>query len=278
MNEYDVKAPYGNYQTKGEEDPYSILMKMSSWNKEIRSTISNVTESLGGTIEQQSQILQSIEAIEINVMDIVTTSDATVARIGELEVTSSQITLTVAELDTRIGEAEGSITVIAGQVALKANSAIVTALGTRVNEAEISINGLNSTITSKVSTTDYNGVTLMSLIEQAPSYLTFAASRLNLVGAVTVLSDITGNLGTITAGDINLSNSIYVGAGVYLRGGGNTTGLYLDQAQVDARDGNMSIYALRNISIGPFSSFHGQVNLTSANVTWGNNKPVAVWG
>ncbi|MGY3718854.1 hypothetical protein ACWE42_25480, partial [Sutcliffiella cohnii] len=59
-----------------------------------------------------------------------------------------------------------------------------------------------SAIESKVSTVDYNGNNIASLINQTATTIKIQASKINLVGAVTVLSDITGNLGTITAGTL----------------------------------------------------------------------------
>ena len=303
-NEYLNYDPYGTYQSKGEEDPYSILMKMSSWNKEIRSTISDVQYELGGTIERQSQIIQDIDSINLNVLeinrlgsetrtrvgnlevradgidltvkDIYESPDGLNARVGGLEIRADSIDVYVAAVDSRLGTAEGRITTMAGQIDLKASSSSVTALGTRMNSAEISINGLNSTITQKVSYTDYNGSTIVSLIHQAPSYITIAANRINLVGAVSVLSDITGRLGSITAGTINGVNinsayvdiyeSIYVGNGVYLRGG--RTGFYFgDDSQLFSQYGNMTIEAWNALDIvGSPIRLYGTVDFSRASV------------
>lgn len=159
-------------------------------------------------------------------------------------------------LGARVSTAEASVTTMAGQIALKAESSTVSALGTRVNTAEININGLNGSITSKVSYTDYTGERLVSMINQTPSYIEINAQKINLVGAVTVLSDISGNLGTITAGYINISTDISVGNNIYLgsqnststkrinfnnntsiSGGGGVTGyLALSAETLDLRD------------------------------------------
>jgi hypothetical protein len=186
MNEYDVKAPYGNYQTKGEDDPYHLLMKMSSWNKELRSTISDVQYSLEGTIERQSQIIQDIDFITQNVTDITTEVDGANIRIGQLEITSSAVTISVANLDTRMGVAEGEITVLAGEVALKANTVLVDNLGTRVSSAEVNISGLTGQISSKVSYTDYTGNTIASLINQSATTIMLAANRIYMLGITEV--------------------------------------------------------------------------------------------
>jgi phage minor structural protein len=76
----------------------------------------------------------------------------------------------------------------------------IPALTTRVSSAETTITQQATAITSKVSTTDFNGNNIVSIINQTATTADIIASKINLVGAVTVLSDIVGNLGTITAG------------------------------------------------------------------------------
>lgn len=306
MEDYTKYDPYGTYETKG-EDPYSILMRMSSWNKAIRSTISDVQESLDGTIERQSQIIQEVDKIELNVFDITSNLDGTVTRVGKLEVRSDEINAYVGRVDSRLGKAEAEIIVHAGDISLKANSATVTALatrvstaevnidglqgqinlrattatvnalGTRVSTAEISINSLNSTITSKVSTTDYNGRTIASLINQSPYDVTIAASKINLYGAVTVLSDITGSLGTITSGTINsvTVNSAYIniyenvsiGNTLYLRGSGQRSVQFGSAHVMETSGGELDLYSLRGVTIGYYTTFSGTVDFSRANVT-----------
>jgi len=76
-------------------------------------------------------------------------------------------------------------------------------LAGRLSTAESTITQQADLISQKVSKTDYNGNTIASLINQTATTIKIQASKINLVGAVTVLSDITGNLGDITAGNIN---------------------------------------------------------------------------
>lgn len=256
MNEYESYDPYGTYETKG-EDPYSLLLKMSAWNKAIRSTISDVQESLDGTIERQSQIIQEVDRIELNVLDITTSLDSTVTRVGKLEIRSDSIEISVSNvksdlsgIDTRVGKIEvradgidlsvtnikndlsgtktrvgsvevrvdsittqvtsldirvgnlgtelatasGNITTLAGRVDLKAEASVVNSLGSRVSTAEVSINSLSGTISSKVSMTDYNGMTIASLINQSASNITIAAQAIDLFGITNVANYLT--LGT----------------------------------------------------------------------------------
>jgi hypothetical protein len=77
-----------------------------------------------------------------------------------------------------------------------------SALAGRVTTAEATIVNQGTEISQRVKSTDYNGNTIASLINQTATTIKIQASKINLVGAVTVLSDITGNLGTITAGTV----------------------------------------------------------------------------
>lgn len=137
------------------EELSNQLMALQS---RLASTISDVKREDGEILAKQSQILQDIDSIN----------------------------LSVSAFDSRIGAAESSISVQAGQ------------------------------ISSKVSQTDYNGNAIASLINQTATTISILASKINLVGAVTVLSDITGNLGTITAGNIDLNEGIKIGEFLWL--------------------------------------------------------------
>lgn len=58
--DYETLAPYGNYGSQSEFDPYKILQQMGSWNKELRMTVSKVRADLS---EAESQVIQNADAI-----------------------------------------------------------------------------------------------------------------------------------------------------------------------------------------------------------------------
>ncbi|MDQ0269009.1 phage tail spike protein [Cytobacillus purgationiresistens] len=75
-------------------------------------------------------------------------------------------------------------------------------------EAELSIHA--GEISSKVSSLDYSGANIVSMINQTASNIKIAAENIDLVGKVTAtmlnvtsLSSISSNIGTVTAGTIN---------------------------------------------------------------------------
>lgn len=134
--------------------------------------------------------------------------------------------------DGRIESVESSIDVIAGTVALKASVQYVdqqignvysevNELDSRIQSAESQLTVQANQIATKVSYSDYNGNEIASRINQTATTIKIQASKINLVGAVTVLSDISGNLGTITAGTlngvvINVDTDAKVGNNLYL--------------------------------------------------------------
>lgn len=97
--------------------------------------------------------------------------------------------------------------------------------------ANSSIEVLEDEIILKV---DKNGI--ISAINLSPEGVDIQGTRINLIGAVTVLSDITGNLGSITAGNIyginifganiDISDDIKIGDRIYLSATNFTSGVY----------------------------------------------------
>jgi len=97
--------------------------------------------------------------------------------------------------------------------ALTANE--IRPLKTRVSTAESTITQQATQITQMVSQTDFNGQTIISLINQTASKIKIQAAYIDLKGAVTVISDITGDLGVIHTG---ILNSVEINSSV-IRGG-----------------------------------------------------------
>lgn len=254
MNEYDVKTPYGNYQTKGEDDPYHILMKMASWNKELRTTISDVKYSLDGTIERQSQIIQNVDSITQNVTNITTDLEGTNTRVGHLEVTAENITLSVTDIDDRVEDTAirvGQIEVRAGNIEIG-----VADFNSRLGIAESSISVQAGLISNKVSISDFNGNTIASQINQTATTILLEASKIKLNGITEV------------------ANSLYVGGrtGSMLREvrfGGQLGG-----ARISADDPNiLNLWAGGgHIAMNSPVSFTSEVAFNNVSVT-GLNAP-----
>lgn len=272
---------------------------------QIRSEVADVKSGLSSQIAQTaSEIRAEILAADQKVEDGIANNSSLITQTassirsevnseikrvdGRIDTANSSITQTassirsevatsVSSLDGKITSANSSITQLSNRIDLKAESTVVSNLGSRVNSVEFSMDAANAEITQKVSKTDYNGNTLVSMINQTPSHIKISAPNIELTGAVTVLSDISGKLGNITAGNIDISEDMKIGAGLYLRGPGVNTGIYFGSSQI-MQDTTGYLNLSNRIRIGSFTEINGQLDLTRANVSWGNNRPAAVWG
>lgn len=185
--------------------------------------------------ETRSRIEQTNERITMEVERI---DDS----IASLQIEADNIQLSVQSLDSRLGNAEAQLVIQANQ------------------------------IEQKVSYSDYNGNEIASRINQTATTIKIQASKINLVGAVSVLSDISGNLGSIYAGNIysaniDITESISIGKSVYMRGNG--TGVYFDTwSQIYDYNGDMTIEAFNDINYsGRRHYFYGEVNFSNAVVS-----------
>lgn len=267
MADYDYDAVvYDNYDTKG-ISPYEILQQMNSWNKELRFTISDSVEGLETKIELLSGEIRLEVTDEINRIDA-----QLVVQAGLINARVTQVDFD--EVNQRLFLAEGTLSVLPGQINSKASTTVVDAIGTRVSTAEQSINSMTGTISQKVSLTDYNGNTIASMINQSATTVSIQASKILLVGAVAVLSDITGNLGTITSGNINIYNEIRVGGGIYMRSSAFKVLRMgedpIDYGSLSVNGGVLTIDAGNSIQVVSPINFNN-VSVSGLNVTakWG---------
>ena len=151
--------------------------------KETRSKIEQTNERITMEVER---IDDSIATLEIESDNIQMSVEQLGQSVAELDVKSDNIQMSVKQLDGRVGNAEATLSVHANEISTKVSK---------------------------------NGV--ISAINQSPEQISISANKINLVGAVTVLSDISGNLGTITAGTlrgvvIDIDTDAKVGDNLYL--------------------------------------------------------------
>lgn len=246
--------------------------------------------------EYRSKIEQTNERISLEV-------EALDSQIAQLNIRADNIELSVVDLENNLSskinqtaneirtEVQAEITTINGEITslnnnvstliqradviqstVTSHTTEISSLGTRMTSAESNIIQLSNEIDLRVSYDDYTGNQIISRINLAPGYATIQASKINLVGAVSVLSDISGNLGSIYAGNIysaniDITESISIGKSIYMRGNG--TGVYFDTwSQIYDYDGNMTIEAFNDINYsGRRHYFYGEVNFSNAVVS-----------
>jgi len=147
----------------------------------ITQSVTDLNNNLGSKITQTaSEIRSEVSAQVVTINNNIQTVRNDVSVVSQ---TASQIQSTVTSQQTQI-----------------------SGLGTRVSTAESNITQNAYQIQSKVSVTDFTGNNVVSMINQTATTIDIQASKINLIGAVTVLSNITGNLGSIYAGDIHGTN------------------------------------------------------------------------
>ncbi|MGE7940615.1 phage tail spike protein [Lysinibacillus xylanilyticus] len=163
--------------------------------------------------EFRSAITQTDNRITIEVEQL----NRSIARI---DVKADSIDLSV---NNRITNEVAAINIRADQIqsTVSSQGAQIHGMDTRVANAESTITQQSWQISQKVSQTDYNGNTISSMINQTATDVLIRASKIKFVGEIYALSDINGNLGTIHTGtlnsvninsaNINISEDVYIG-------------------------------------------------------------------
>lgn len=148
--------------------------------------------------------------------------------ISTLSINADNIQLSVSNLSGRMGNAESQISIQAGQ------------------------------ITQKVSQSDYNGEKLVSMINLTPDSVKIEAKNITLQGAVTVLSELSDNLGYIRAGNIDISESIKIGQSV----------TFSDFTNISTGGGGITLNAWNDIVFaGARHIFYGSVDFDNRLVS-----------
>lgn len=155
-------------------------------------------------------------------------------------------------LKTIVGDIEGAFT------AIEQTENAITLLAADVSGNTSAITVLSNEISLKVNA---NGI--IAAINLSSEGVDIQGSKINLVGAVTVLSDITGNLGTITAGTINgiqinsaniaISENISIGERVTLSATTVGSGIYWGTSgtniKYDPAGGSLTMFGNQNVII-----------------------------
>lgn len=156
----------------------------------------------------------------------------------------------------RVTTAESSIIQLNNAISFKAETSVTDWLGQRTTTAEQNIDGLQGAISQKVSVVDYNGNAIVSMLNQSATTFDIIGSKINLVGAVAVLSDIAGNLGSITAGTI---------IGTSIRGGE----FILNGGTLDLRLGTI-LWGSQNTPMATYAENAGNANKLNGSYTAGD--------
>lgn len=144
----------------------------------------DITKALQDILDLQGDI-DAIESFDSTVSSFMTNTDSEITSLKGR--TSSLETTMGTKVDTSTFNTL-SQTVDTNSSNISTLTTTTNSLGTRMTQAESDITQNAQAITTKVSSTDFTGQNMMSLINQDASSVTISASKVNLNGAVTFSS------------------------------------------------------------------------------------------
>ncbi|WP_196228886.1 phage tail protein [Lysinibacillus sphaericus] len=200
--------------------------------------------------------------------------------IATIDVKADNISLTV---NNRITNEMAAINIRADQIqsTVSAQGVQLHGVDTRVASAESSITQHAHQISQKVSTTDYNGNTISSLINQTASEVLIKASKIKFVGEIYALSDISGNLGTIHAGNINIQQQVSIGNRLNIQGSGGAIQFTESMASISSIVGSgLTIWDSSQVQLNAssikFGSIFGGGNIDFGGLSSSNYSNITV--
>jgi hypothetical protein len=224
-------SPFIEYGGTDELTPTELLMRLNALQSRIASTISEVRREDNAIKEKQSQIVQEVDLISLEVFEIDTISGDKTSRVSRLELRADEISSEVFYTD-EFGVIKSRIQQQAGQ------------------------------IEQRVSISDYNGNEIASRLNQTATTITLDAQMIDLLGITTVAQNL--RLGEEEDGltkRLTFSN----GASIY----NESTALTKTYLHVDAERFYMEAddIFVGYFSGSTNTYFYGDVDFSSANVT-----------
>lgn len=183
-NDYSTLDPYGNYGDSDGLTPYELLMQMKAWNKAIYLRIENSDKQIRTELSiLDGEIRQNVADVKNGLETLVsTTASGIYTNItntkSELQ---NEIITTASGINTRITDTKNGLENQITQTA----AGIQTSITDTKNGLQTQINLNAQGIASKVSSSDFNGTKITSLITQTSSAISALAQSLNLSGYVT---------------------------------------------------------------------------------------------
>lgn len=253
---------------------------------ELTDELKTITVKLGNSLprtlsDNEVDIVETIEDTKEEISEVITetkkdlTTNIETAKSefrSAITQTEQRITLEVEQLNTSIAR----IDIKADNINLSVNNRItneVAQIDIRANQIALNVANLESNTSSSINIlqnrislkVDANGI--ISAINMSPEQIDIMASRINLRGSVTVMSEITDKLGTIRAGDIyginihsaniNISENIKIGRSVS----------FADMTSISGSGGTITIDAFNDVIYqGLNHYFYGTVNFSYAKV------------
>ncbi|MGG4434619.1 tail fiber domain-containing protein [Priestia megaterium] len=238
-------------------------------------TISNAklanTMNIGSILDLVTTRKESVVAGVNSVKEEVNVLNMDIAEVNDLiEVIDGKIQLRVTKtefdaLKNVVETNESRLDIAEDEIALRVEKTEYNVLKDKVEKNEASIIVHADEISQTVKKTDYNGNAIASLINQSATTIRLQASKIQLAGAVTVLSELSGDLGTINAGILNAvtinggtgsftgditAKTLFVeglgGGNPYIKIGSNGAALDLYDGSIRLKQGTGNYYSITN--------------------------------
>lgn len=206
-------------------------------------------ETLNESIAQVNIRADSIEASVRNVRGQVATLEI---RADKIE---SRVTDEVNGLNSKIEQTASSIT--------STVEAIYKDLDGKITTNRSEIKQLDDEISMKV---DVNGV--ISAINLSDEGVKIKGKNIDLEGTVTVLSDISGKLGDIYSGNIDISEDVTIGKNLTFKVGGRNFITFADQTYIGSDgSGGLLLTALNDLDIDAYSINFNNARIRNLNIS-----------
>ncbi|MGE8004394.1 phage tail protein [Lysinibacillus sp. NPDC093216] len=239
-----------------------------------RSMTDNELDSEEELVEIEEELKEVIDESKKEFRSAITQTDNRITieveqlnkSIAKIDVKADSINFSV---NNRITNEMAAINIRADQIqsTVSSQGAQLHGMDTRVANAESTITQQAHQITQKVSVTDYNGDTIVSKINQDAWSYTIDAQRINLNGAVVVNGSISGST------DINVSRDVWIGRNLTFQGGGQNVIRFADMTTITSDGyGGLAIDLWNDLDIqASKTTFWGNVDFSHANVIGLNN-------
>ncbi|WP_182004752.1 tail fiber domain-containing protein [Priestia aryabhattai] len=268
---------FKNVRRQIETNDGALIQDGTISNAKLANTM-NIGSILNLVTTRKESVVAGINSVkeEVNVLNM------DIAEVNDLiEVIDGQIQLRVTKtefdaLKNIVTTNESRLEVAEDEIALRVEKTEYNVLKDKVEKNEASIVVHADEISQTVKKTDYNGNVIASLINQSATTIRLQASKIQLAGAVTVLSELSGDLGTINAGILN-AVTINGGTGSFTGditaktlfvegiGGGNPNiKIGSNGATIDLYDGSLRVKQ----SAGTYYS----MNNDGMHILWKNGK------
>jgi len=248
-----------------DENKEIFRSRIEQTNDRITMEVENVGKSLAELeikadnikIEVTNKLTEEIGKVNVRADNIELSVKKAEDEIAKVDIKANEIKSTVSAQGDALAKQQAELAKQQGELDDQGRKLYDS--GVRLTQAETTISQHSTSINLKLDATDFTGRNIVSEINLGTGGVMIRGENINLVGAVRVLSDITGDMGNIYAGNISLTNDVRVGNNIYLQGSGGKGLHFFSGNQITSTSDVMTISAPyvridTNATIGGFNT------------------------